>query len=353
MPTPDTFDPASTSPPPLPPGYSPRLWTPNDGQRPPTDLTLREAFERYILPDLRENQRKRNTIREYLNALRHWEAHTTDPAIAYVDKDVAKNFVRSITGPLAAETVGKVWRHLRPIFRRYAPAANGNPDGMGLIETVPRPKMPKVKRANNRAATIEEAAAFYAACDVATWPHCDNISPAIFWRAGIVFLWELGPRCFDLFCMDPANEATGGWRFKNVNWIARSIRFRLEKTSDADQPDEIAVPCSSAVMAHLTAIRSTRAAVLPVTKCRGDFYESWHKIRIAAGIEDKEFTPQCVRRACQTEFDWLHMGLGDYIVGHIPSGVGPQYYRNFGKKARETIEQLPRPPAFTSLVAVA
>lgn len=325
----------AVSPVPQPAGL--RLFNPESLSK----LTLRAAFETFLLPDLIEEAREASTIAEYWSAIRHWEKRTVNPPLDVVDgnrKLFKTFFARLREDAKRPTTIRKIWRHLRPILRRCAPESDRNPDGEGLIQAVPKVKLPKVPRQVNRVAERRELSAIYDACDAATW------RPAGWWRAAEVCFYNLGPRCWDLFCADQTDAECSGWRWSQISFARKVLKFTQDKTDD-----EIEIPLNDVVLSHLEALRplSKGTALFAATKCRGDLYDDWKRIKQAAGVLDLDI--QDLRRTCQTEFDWIKPGLGDFMTGHTPQGVGETYYRNFAKKARRAVKRLPQPKAFMQI----
>ena len=320
-------------------------------------LTLRAVFESFLLPDLIEQGRSPATIAEYSNSLRLWELLTTDPSLAELERDhkeTLKAFIRDLKASRQPQyrpaTICKIWRHLRPVIRRAGPLGDHNPDGEGIIGFVRPPRLPAVPRRINRVANLDELQALSEGCRVATWPKRGNIAPEVMWRAAIVSFYNLGPRCWDLWCADPATPHSSGWRWPQINLRAGSLRYLPDKTEEAG---EIEIPLNRVCVTHLAGIKREWSAVFPASKSRGALYGQWAQIKAAAAatcpsVLDLEI--QNLRGTCQTEFDSIHVGLGDFMVGHAPDGVGPSFYRNFFRKAKEAAEQLPQPAGFLDIL---
>ncbi len=308
--------------------------------------TLREAFLRYILPGLTNP----GTIGVYLTALNHWEANTTDPPWDEItDRELTAFRERLSAIPMSQDTVAKYCRHLRPILRRLGPKEHRNPEGKGLIDDVPyfgKLGAPKASEADagedddrKRQASQVELAALYTACKVATWPDVPGVSPQAIWEAAIVCLYNLGPRCWEMWgCRE-----TSGWQFSRLT--TTDLKFwRPKKT------DWLRLPLNLIVRAHLERIRTDRARIFPATTTRRSLYGQWRRIVESAKIECPsvfDLTPQCLRRTCQTTFDWHgKQQLGDWMLGHKKSGVGAEYYRQLRPYAERIVHKIPQPKVF-------
>lgn len=333
-----------------PPSVSLRLFEPDTFTADPVNLTLREFFETKLLPQLIAERKKPGTIAAYRWALKHWETRTPNPPLSKIDLDLPKTFLLGFAPPeFELATAAKLWRQLKAIFRRAAPESDRNPDGLGLIERIPRVKLKRPPRRSNRLIALEEFDALYDACRVAKWPRIPGVRAPLLWQTSLVCFSNLGPRAWDFFCDRPhANPLPQHcWRWDWINWRTNTLQFVPDKTGD-----ELRLPLHPIVVAHLQAIRTDRTFIFPATRNRHYVYDQWTAIKIAAGFdvegpEDLDF--QEIRANCQTEWDTLHFGLGDYILGHAPEGVGATWYRNFAKLAAEACQRFPQPPSFSRI----
>jgi integrase len=158
-----------------------------------------------------------------------------------------------------------------------------------------------------------------------------------------VALYCLGPRAWDALCATPGQPG-GCWQWSGLNRAAGTLRYIPRKTGQ-----ELRVPIPPVLAERLETFRHRSSAIFPVTTCRGDVYRQWTRIKAAAGIPASG--PETVhfhdlRRTCQTEWDALLPGLGDFILGHAPRGVGETWYRNFSRHARKNAALFPLPATF-------
>lgn len=323
-----------------------------DPGKPAGELRLSEVFDRFLRA---EYAARPGSLGAYEQALGHWERRTNDPPVTAISRDTW----RSLKDSMAADgrkpaTIAKTGRHLRRILRRIGPATDGNPGGEGVLAKLPHLEMPRVVRSLPRHADATELDALYEACRVATWPKVGGVTPPAFWRAALVMMYNLGPRAWEMFCAQPrapydaeADNPLTGWRFEHVNWREGSLRYWIPKVHAWHE-----VPLSNVVVAHLESIRADRATIFPASKARGSLYGQWRCIRAAAAMavaSVADLEPHDLRKTCQTEWDHVQLGFGDFVVWHTPTDVGGTYYRNFAKKVRARVEELPQPQSFARI----
>lgn len=344
-------------------------WVPESPARPqapqPPDrpkalgLTVREAYEKYLLPDLQSGSPR--NINEYKTAIKHWETLLTNPAaeatatgwdpdISLIDDELLSAFrAKLLARGLAPRTVNKTWHNIRAVLRRCSPRTSDNPAGKGMIPFVPYFAPLKASRPNPRAATPREVNALYRACEVATWPlqRRTGVAPMLIWQAALVCFWNLGPRCWDMWGMKPEK----GWQWAKCD--GRRIEYWQTKVKEWHQ-----MPLNKTVQWHLERIRPAMlkrggTRIFPASGNQHRLYDEWEKIRAeAAKLVPSviDLMPHDLRRSCQTAFDDLSLGYGDYVVGHKPEGVGPTWYRDLSKRIPKAVRQLPQPLAFTELM---
>lgn len=298
-------------------------------------LTVREAFFRFVVPELSEN--KRGTRAAYEQSVRDWERHVPEnPPIGEVTNALLAKLRASLLAQgYSPATINRIWRGLRRIFRRVGPQVYGNPMGEGLLERVPHMRpVPQVYR-RPRVVSFGELDALYAACPAAPVPSLLQFrreERTWLWRALLVVAYNLGPRFADLFALTP----------ENVDWRGARLRYKAQKTGF-----ELDLPLNRTVRRHLAAIApaSARHGRLFGMAGRKQIYLGFAALRHVAGI-DMDVSFHDLRRTCQSEFDAVLPGLGDWFLGHMPRDVGGRYYRNLDKPAKEAAEKLPQPPSF-------
>src|SRR5262249_41962665 len=103
----------------------------------------------------------------------------------------------------AAPSVNSRLRYLRRIFYRLGPQQHRHLDGLGILFRIPYTKMLPEPGKIPRTLTIEQIAAIFDACHVASWPdeNLSGIEPLIFWQGVIVLGYNLGLRRSDLLSL--------------------------------------------------------------------------------------------------------------------------------------------------------
>lgn len=294
-------------------------------------LTLRAAFEQYLLPDQDENSP--GTLAAYRQALTHWEKHTSNPDVRRIDSDQLRDWKSAFRQAGASPAlIGKAWRHLRAILRRIGPPQAGNPHGSGLIDRVPYVRLPRVPTKIPRVVSHEELDRLYEACHVAKWPPSrqTGLSAATLFRAALVLAYNYGPRTQDLWSLP----------WTAVHWIDRRLCFVARKTAKLQ-----GLPFNAAVEAALRSIhRPQRATLFHPTRCNSQFYREWAAINLAAGVEPVEWRD--LRETCVSNYEKIAPGVGRWVVGHAARGVTETYYLNPAPAVLEAVNRLPQPAAF-------
>lgn len=308
-----------------------KLYNPEDAPQ-DVDLTLREAFTKYLLRDLKATA-SRGNLQAYQTALRHWEFHNPqNPPIRVIDNNLIRDFRDALqeTG-MAAETIKKYWRHLRAIFRRLGPQHEKNPWGESVIDKVPAMRAPadrgEVKMP--RIVTFAEIDALFEACSIAFWPSTGKVPAPDLWRAMLVLSYNYGPRTWDTW---------------NLTWDKYSddlLFLYAAKTSKLQ-----GMPLNRTVKEFLNSIRlPARPNVFHPTKGRKQFYDTWARINEHANLRQPvEFRD--LRETAMSKYNGLRPGVGQWILGHAAKGVSDTYYLNPSEDVRDAVTRLPQPPTF-------
>lgn len=302
------------------------------------NLSLRECFEQYLLPDMTDAPQ--GTLSIYLTTLNHWETRTSNPPIGEITNEVLRDFKQSfIRQGYSPESIKKYWRHIRPILRRVGPQIQGNPLGEGIIDRVPYMSPPKNKTIKiPRIVTEDELNAVYHACKIAKWPKVE--SPALMWKLALVIFYNCGPRTQDVFRR---------LRWENVDLENRRISFISQKRSKLQ-----GIPFQELVGLHLEAVyhgQDPGETVLRATKCNRSLYAQWKAIQDKAGIRNYiEFRD--LRETCNSLLNAAVPGAnaGKWVLGHGGSGVNELYYHNPTPEVLQAVENLKQPEAFWSIL---
>ncbi len=295
-------------------------------------LTLRQAFDKYLAPDVRLLSAA--TGAGYRLTLRNWEEIiTANPAVTDIEDATVAAFRDALAARLAPATVNGRLRYVFAILNKLAPALPGNRRGVGVLERVPYCRSLKLERKFPRVASMEELSRLYHACDLATWPARLPFPPAEWWRTFLVTLYNTGPRRRDLESL----------RTDDVSFEHQTLRFAARKTGKLQ-----VVPLNKVSLAHLQAIWSDRQLVFPVTSGHA-LFRQWKAIKRVAGITER-LTFHDLRRTCGTAFaNAAGIEVAATVLGHSVSGVTAQFYVDPRERVRTAAEGLKQPDAFLTI----
>lgn len=337
-----------------------------DGQSNPADITVREAFTRYLLPSIGDGRRAKSTTSDYFNAIRHWEDFVRERAStsstrapdSHYQLTVADSVYRISDNDLnmwglwlvaeiptcggegsrprmSVSTAGKQWKKLRAILRRCGPRGTGNPKGEGLIEFVPSmdPLSELIGGDQDEESTTPvdltdaELGRLYLACDVATWP---ELEPQLQWRTYIVICSCLGPRVNDASILTAEN-----FSFEAESPMPRSFRecesgwlvFQPNKTKR--HKGKLILPMPPCVRTHVQELLKLRGGRLfgwPGST-NHTFRDQWTRIVEQAGLPHVK--RKHMRSTCTNRWNRAIKGLdlGDWVLGHAKSGVNAKNYQ--------------------------
>lgn len=324
-------------------------------------ITVR-SFYGVLLPDY-ERTHAPGTLKEYRNALNHWERLTTDPDL----RDIGVAHLVLFRDGLVAEglrpaSVNKVWRHVRAILQQASDD--------GIIRKVPMiarrsslrlmDAAPKMQR---ECITEDELSLLWRECRRATYPQTCVPAPKL-WRVALVLFWFYGVRTRDLFDL----------RWENVLWNDRLVRFKAHKTRKVQ-----GLPLNAVVIEHLQSLRKMCSGYLREPHCpvlpgfnstgtlarnhrrngvrtprkrpylKRGYYATWnYEIHRHAAIEPaiklKNF-----RESMVTRYNGIEPGLGGWIAGHFVPGVSAQSYDLPTERIRTAIESAPVPKCFSEV----
>lgn len=324
-----------------------RLYAPEVSAKPPSEIylqaTLREAFYLHVEPAL--VGKSPATLNEYLKALDHWEAFTTNPPIGEIDDLVCERFRKDAfdDDEFSPATVNKWMRHLTAILNRLGPKSPRNKKGKSILTEIPFFESLPEQEPDPVCLTVQEINAFYNHCRVADWPNPrrSGCQASDFWRAAVVMLITYGPRRSDLFRI----------KWKQVDFDRETIGFRAKKTGKWHQ-----FPMTPVVKAHLQEIHSDREFVLPVTSSNHYLYRTFQEIQHAAKIKRGDGEPygfQNFRQTCAARADEHIPGTAAVILGHAISSVTRDNY--LGQQALlaacRCIKTIAQPSAFEAILS--
>lgn len=242
--------------------------------------TLSEFFERHFVPEwLHAKQLDPKTERSYRETIyKHWVKLTGDPPLKKLDGNsgMAAKFMTDLgqlrgkkkDSRLARSSLGKHGTQIKTVVK-YA-----GPDGLGLIERVPKFPTPKIDKTDaEKDWTIDEIRALYDAADTIDKPVIDDISPADWWKCLIVVGYYCGLRLTPLMLFEFGMIEGNTLRIPGaINKNRKSITKYLPKEA----------------LEHIERLRRPgRTQVLGYPrfpKSKASSYKVFTKLLIAAGI---------------------------------------------------------------------
>lgn len=308
---------------------------PEPSDRPALEATLRQAFERYLLPELKARA-TRNTLRSYESCLRRWECHTSNPPLWQITSGCLLRFRDACQAAvLRPATINSTWVCVRAILRRVGPATDfHNPLGEGILDRVPHMKrLPEALPIPRRVA-FDEIDAVYAACELATWPQC-VVPAAEWWRTAVVLFYNLGLRRCDLF----------GLRTAAIDLEKRQLHIVVAKTGRA-----LILPLNKTVLAHVRAVWSEREFLFPGGPKISAFggrrhHVQWKRLQGAAAVD---FSFHDLRRTCASAFAEIGgVELTRVVLGlSMHHDVANRFYVDPTARLTRAVAELLQPPSF-------
>lgn len=315
----------------------------------PSDLFLREAFSRFLRPDMEDSAAA--TVADYESTIRIWEQLSGNPPVGQIDDQVLHGFKmrlqqRTWRGkPVSKSTIKKHLGNLRAILRRCGPPGYRNPQGQSIIERVPYVKPPTVKKKDRtritRVVPIGDVDTFYRACRVARWP-AGRLTPApLMWRVILAMLWQYGMRIEDLLTLTFAANIVDAPECPHAEIVCENPHGWLTFTTTKTDVD-IVLPISHVVRRHLDAIKGNGDRLFPVPYRKSSWMDERRRIQ---SMFATPYTFQELRKTCNVNWKRIDREFGPIVLGHTPGDVNSTFYSNALLDIRDGLSKFPIPPA--------
>jgi len=318
-------------------------------------LTLREAFERYKLPEL--GGRSPDTIGEYRTHLARWEQfwsaenrrregsptgweyRTHCPVLPSIGRNellLWRNWLLDLDGNLSPRTVNKHLGSVHAIMSATVVALAGAAERIELPDPPRLPALPAKVAARKLCLTHEQVDRLMQACAVSTWPANLHTAAPTYWRAAIVLWCNYGLRTQELvryhgrmtsllwsdIHWQPETPHPDGQAVNEWGWLT----YTPEKQSGI-KSEPLVLPLNETTHRWPKAIRPSRDGrdeVFPWPLVSKLFYATWKQICSAAGIAPKkdfdgsqaEYQIKHLRKTCTTWHNDNVPGIAQYITGH-------------------------------------
>jgi len=309
--------------------------------------TLRQIFDQHVRPELQQHAPK--TIEEYESLLNDWERLTGNPPASELSRSTLvefreqlrqEKFRRSkISTPRlrSPATINKKFRTLFPLIRLCWPKDSHNPGGLGLCDYFPLPKRLKEEQKLPFVFSHEELDRLYDAAGSASWP---ARNAAIIWRTIFVLHYSTGPRTYDLLGLE--------WSDIDLEFGPfGAVSFQASKTGKLQR-----IPLNRSTRAHLDQLRKSSRSKRLFPRFdysnRSTILRNWRQLRAAAALPERA-RMEDFRKTCNTAYEDLSRGVGEWILGHRLGGVNAQNYYNPTNKVLDAVLALPLPSRFRSL----
>lgn len=367
----------------------------------PADISLRQAYESYLLPSL-DRRRAPKTTSSYRTSLGHWELFhqcrtggegengSTDstpvakspnqnhpaPPVCQITDRMLNEFGEWLMADettqrpdglnvgglgLSLGTAEKVWKNIRAILRRIGPRESGNPRAAEIIDRVPAMDPLHELRGGASEDDLSDGAAditddqldrLYWACEIATWP---DESAALQWQTYLVILSMMGPRVNDAatlrtehFRMDAESPVRRSSRKHRHGWLV----YVPAKTS-RKKPRRLIVPLPPVVRSHVAALARIRGGKLFAwnSSRTKSFADTWQAIADQAGL------PEVERRHVRAvaNLRWSSTGvrddLGNWVLGHMTRDVNETHYTRIEPYLIRAVPKLSVPRSFAQHMA--
>lgn len=324
---------------------------------PRAQTTLRQAFERYH----RTASHRPSTVADYHSMLKHWERLTHDPYIGEIDNLTLRNFRESLlvnpppgrSRPVSPTTVAKNIRYAQAILATCGPQQHGNPEGLGILPSIPVCGKPPVNHPPVVTAEDSEICDIYHACDVATWPRyamdrdreCGILilDPALWWRSLLVYLYNVGSRLGEFLSL----------RTSQLDFTRKRLTIDAEKHGSQDYK-----PMHPVLAEHLQLFvqQAPRTYVFACPNNQTYLRRQWYAIQEEAGIvvpreaqsnRHPYYGFHEIRKTCGTNLSAISLAAAQHQLGHKSINTTRRHYVK-GSRVVEAIEnQITQPTAFT------
>ncbi|MDE2103071.1 MAG: hypothetical protein KGL39_37850 [Patescibacteria group bacterium] len=317
-------------------------------------ITLTQAYFQFLEPLL--SDRAKATRTAIKGAIDNWARITEDPPVSAITDLSLLAFRQARLADVppgssekSAWTVNKDLRGIRRVLRHLGPRSHGNPAGLGLISIIPYCEMLAAMPGELRIASDAELSALFSACDVATWPRTRVPAPQL-WRALLVCAYNWGANRQDLYRLSDVSIAAGDGRNYGPRTDRLYVRFVRQKTR-RKKPQPLVIPLNATVAMHVQGLLCPGERLFPFpAQNHRDFKRQWDRIHADAGISlDRKIHFQDLRKTCNTRFDEISAGIGEWILGHAARDVNRKFYLDVSARILDAVDRLPQPSGFKSL----
>ena len=271
-----------------------------------------------------------------------WQYSMGDPPLANIDTDMLVRFRDFLIksrgrepGTVAkAETVRNNLRFLQMLLEYAGPVGRHNRDGLGILKVVPWICPPRAEESEPKVVSFEHLSAVYEKADIMTVPQIPGIDPANWWRALLVFTFNVGLRSRALFGLE--------WKHIDLEQQVVKVPRGLMKSRRA-----ITLPLNEIVFQHLLKIHTDRQYVFEWPYGKNHLMTNFHRLQWAAGVPRSEmFGLHALRRTLATTLWEDNPAAAQLQLGHRGSQVTIAHYVQASGILTKAANELRQPDAF-------
>lgn len=259
--------------------YDPAADVPIDELEGPAALRwtefFRQMFKPYLALEKGCNDRNFDTYEE---SLKHWRSLTSDPPVGATSKDALINFRDGLLklpgrkGALMSKrTAHKHCRTMRSLIAFAGQPDGCHPDALGILETVPRMRLPKLSRPRaQHVMTLNEWIACLVAAVKMTYPVCmAGVAPVNWWQGILIVTYVTGYRIGTLLDLE--------WSMLQNGLL--TVEDDLCKCEEGDEKQLPAI-----VLDALSRVKCDDTKIFPWPCGRRYVWQCFDKLMIIAGI---------------------------------------------------------------------
>lgn len=319
-----------------------RLFAPEESSEP----TLSQVFEQ-VVGDCRPDARPRS-LDQCRETLGIWERLMGSPPAKSIDRTMGKSFRLQLEQRvwrgkrIAPNTVRKHLVTIQGIFQLAGPATANIEDAAGVLEKPPRIKKPPVSYPEEvEMFELREIGAWLDACHTAIMPEIPGIEPGDWWRAAVVFDYNVPFRLETLLHLQWRwlEKEDGDHWMKVPAWAIKGRRPR---------PKFYVNKHALEALERLRGIPEeySLGKIFPMPNTLSWLHEQRRRLLETAGLpEDRRFGFHGLRKSCNTELQ--KMGADAAAGLHLGHARGKDVNHDFYTHrsiVAGPVSRLPQPP---------
>jgi integrase len=304
------------------------------------EITTSQFFTAYVKPiclDPKNTQPK--TFKAYQNALKHWRQLSGDPPVNQIDDRTCAKFTKSLSQRLNGDgekispnTVRKICIHLQFVFDRLGPRNRQNRFGTNLLADSPYLQKPRrrIKPPTDNF-SIKEISAWLEAAKCAQAPRIRGITPAEWWTALILFIYNTGLRIGTALKLR--------WSMLVGNFL--TIDGSIYKGGDGRQ-----FTLSDRALEAIRPLRELQSdypKIFPWPYSESYLEKVRQKILKGSSIDEtRQFGFHALRKALASELARVNPIIAQIAMGHTSIRTTAEHYIN-SESFVESLNKIPQP----------